>query len=113
MTRFEHIFFVCQNRRDPGDPRGSCAARGSEQLLARFKQLVEANKLKGRVRATASGCLDLCAKGCCVVVFSRDPARAETWYTRVRPEDADELFRVHVLEGRRLERLAESFREKD
>jgi len=107
MARFDHILFACQNRRDESDKRGSCAARGSEALLTRLKDLVVEHKLGGKVRATGSGCLGLCAKGCSVAVFSRDPALGETWYTHVQATDADELFRSHVLAGQRLARLVE------
>lgn len=107
MARFRDILFVCTNERDSSDSRGSCAGRGSRELLDRLKALTKEHKLKGKVRVTASGCLDYCAKGCTVAVFSADSQHPETWYTHVRPEDADELFQTHVLEGRVLERLVE------
>lgn len=107
MARFEHLVLVCNNRREANDPRGSCSARGSAQLVDRLKELTHEHKLRGRVRVTTTGCLDGCAKGCTVAVFSADPLRRETWYANVMPADADELFRTHVLEGRRLERLVE------
>jgi (2Fe-2S) ferredoxin len=106
-ARFDHLIFVCTNERDPSDARGCCAARGSLAVLDRLKALTQEHKLKGKVRATPSGCLDFCAKGCTVVVFSRESALGETWYTHVTPADADELFTCHVLEGKRLERLWE------
>ena len=107
MARFRHLVFVCTNDRDPGDPRGSCTARGSAAILDRLKELTHEHKLKGKVRVTSSGCLDYCAKGCTVAVFSEDPSIRETWYTRVTPADADELFQKHILGGERLERLVE------
>ncbi len=107
MARFDHMVFVCTNERDPSDPRGSCAMRGSRDILDRLKQLVHEHKLKGKVRVTSSGCLDYCAKGCTVAVFSGDPRIRETWYTHVTPADADELFEKHILGGERVERLVE------
>ena len=104
MARYEHLIFVCTNQRAAEDPRGSCAARGSAAILDRLKQLTHEHQLKGRVRVTHSGCLDCCAKGCTVVVFSSDPKLGETWYTHVAPADADELFATHVLKGQRLTR---------
>jgi (2Fe-2S) ferredoxin len=107
VARYQHLVFVCTNERDPSDPRGSCTARGSAAILDRLKELTHEHKLKGRVRVTQSGCLDYCAKGCTVAVFSRDPRLRETWYTRVTPADAEELFNSHILKGERVERLVE------
>ncbi len=107
MARYEHMLFVCTNLREASDPRGSCQARGALKLLDRLKELTHAHQLKGKVRATSSGCLDCCARGITVAVFSAGAPAAQTWYTRVTPEDADELFQTHVLSGRRVERLAE------
>lgn len=107
MARFKHLVFVCANRRDANDTRGSCAARGSEALLDRLKQRTHEHGLKGKVRVTHSGCLDFCAKGCTVAIFSEQPEARETWYTRVTPADADELFEKHILQGERVERLLE------
>ncbi len=111
MARYRHIAFVCTNRRDATDARGSCAARGSEQLLERLKELVSERGQKGKVRVTKSGCLDFCAKGCTVAVFSANKAHRETWYTRVKPEDADELFDSHIMRDERLGRLVEPTQE--
>ncbi len=101
------MVFVCTNQRDESDPRGSCAARGSEQILDRLKELTHLHKLKGKVRVTRSGCLDFCAKGCTVAIFSEEHSIRETWYTHVTPEDADALFEEHILGGKRLARLVE------
>jgi (2Fe-2S) ferredoxin len=107
VARFKHIVFVCTNERDASDARGSCAARGGEQLVDRLKELVSEHKLKGKVRVTRSGCLDYCVKGCTLGVFSENPAHRETWYTHVTPADADALFDSHILKDQRLERLVE------
>jgi (2Fe-2S) ferredoxin len=107
MARFRHTVFVCTNVRDAKDERGSCSARGSEKILERMKELVGTRGLKGKVRVTKSGCLDFCARGCTVAVFSENPEHRETWYTRVTPADADELFETHVVGDKRLTRLVE------
>lgn len=107
MSRFRHMVFVCTNERDASDPRGDCKSRGGEALLERLKALVGEHKLKGKVRVTKSGCLDYCAKGCAVAVFSENPAHRETWYTRVTASDADALFASHILGDQPLARLVE------
>ncbi len=107
MSRFRHFVVVCTNERDASDPRGSCAARGGEQIVDRLKELVAEHKLKGKVRVVRSGCLDYCAKGCTLGVFSENPAHRETWYTRVTPADADTIFQTHLVGDQRLDRLVE------
>jgi (2Fe-2S) ferredoxin len=105
MARFQHLLLVCSNVRPENDPRGSCTGRGSAAVLERLKGLVQEHGLKGKVRAVSCGCLDLCAGGPNVVVFSADPALGETWYSKVSAADAEELFREHVQHGKRLARL--------
>lgn len=112
MARFKHVLFVCTNDRDASDPRGSCAARGGEELLGRLKELVAEHKLKGKVRVTRSGCLDYCAKGCAVATFSAGKPAPETWYTHATVADAEALFESHVLRDERLARLVEPDKEK-
>ncbi|RYF03193.1 MAG: hypothetical protein EOO40_12485 [Deltaproteobacteria bacterium] len=57
------------------------------------------HQLKGRVRVTRSGCLDFCAKGCALAIFSARVPQPETWYTHLGPTDADALFDSHIVRG--------------
>ena len=107
MARFQHLVFVCTNARGEDDPRGCCQSRGGQELLDRLKELTRQHHLAGKVRVTRSGCLDYCAKGCALVIFSAAPAPQETWYTRAGPSDADALFESHILRGEPLERLCQ------
>jgi (2Fe-2S) ferredoxin len=60
--------FVCTNRRPDGHPKGSCAAKGSEELVVRLKEaLARRGIAKDIARACASGCLDLCETGVSVL----------------------------------------------
>jgi (2Fe-2S) ferredoxin len=64
----DRYLFVCTNRRPDGHPKGSCAAKGSEELVTALKEaLVKRGVAKDRVRACASGCLDLCEIGASVL----------------------------------------------
>ena len=105
MARYQHLIFVCTNERDAADPRGCCHAKASPAVLDRLKELIHAKKLKGKVRATSSGCLDLCARGPSMVIFSASSPAGETWYVGVRPADVDALFESHIVRGERLARL--------
>jgi (2Fe-2S) ferredoxin len=101
-----HVF-VCTNRRPEGDPRGCCAAKGSEEVRALFKEELEKRGLKGRVRANAAGCLDTCALGVSVVVYPEG-----VWYGRVTKEDVPLIVEEHLIGGRPVERLRMPFDRK-
>lgn len=98
--RFRHHVFVCENRRDPDDPRGCCAAKGSCELRAAFKEEIARRGLKKEVRANAAGCLDACADGPTVVVYPEG-----VWYSGVRLEDVPEIVEQHLVKGIPVERL--------
>jgi (2Fe-2S) ferredoxin len=100
MPTYERHVFICTNRRDPGNPKGCCAEKGSEAIRAEFKKLVHERGLKGRVRANAAGCLDACAFGPAVVVYPE-----QVWYTVPRVEDVREIVDEHLCAGRPVERL--------
>ncbi len=94
-----HVF-VCTNLRPANNPKGSCAAKGGEEVRLRFKAELDARGLKGEVRANAAGCLDACERGVSVVVYPEG-----VWYGRVRPEDVPEIVEQHLVGGRPVERL--------
>jgi (2Fe-2S) ferredoxin len=100
MPFFEKHVFICTNRRDPANPKGSCAQKGSEQIRERFKKEIYERGLKGRMRANAAGCLDQCENGCTVVVYPE-----QVWYGHVTPGDVNEIIEEHLLGGRIVERL--------
>ena len=61
-----------------------------------MKALTAEHGLKGKIRVTASGCLDFCGKGIALYAVSDGE---ETWYGNVKPEEADAIFESHVLKG--------------
>jgi (2Fe-2S) ferredoxin len=100
MPHYEKHVFICTNRRDSSNPKGSCAAKGSEQVRERFKKELSERGLKGRMRANAAGCLDQCEHGCTVVVYPE-----QVWYGHVTPDDVNEIVEEHLLADRPVERL--------
>jgi (2Fe-2S) ferredoxin len=100
MPPFERHLFVCENLRDPEDPRGCCAAKGSADIRSRLRELTKDAGLKGRVRINTAGCLDQCAHGVTIVVYPE-----AVWYGAVTLDDVEEIFRSHVLNGIPVERL--------
>jgi (2Fe-2S) ferredoxin len=92
---FEFHVFVCVNRRPDGHKRGSCAARGSEQLRDYMK--VRAKELGvGKVRINAAACLDRCELGPCVVVYPEG-----VWYRVDTQADVDRVLQAHLVNGGR------------
>ena len=68
MPSRERFLFVCTNRRPDDHPKGSCAARGSEELLKELKGELLRRKLGDRFRACGATCLDACEYGAAVLV---------------------------------------------
>ncbi len=91
--------FVCTNRRPDGHKRGSCAAGGSEALRDYLKVRAKEAGL-GDVRVNSAGCLDRCELGPVMVIYPEG-----IWYAVRTHDDVDEVLRVHVMEGGRVERL--------
>ena len=67
MPHRDRYLFVCTNRREEGHPKGSCAAKGSEELVKELKAALLRLKVAGSVRACSSSCLDLCEIGATIV----------------------------------------------
>jgi (2Fe-2S) ferredoxin len=97
-VRFRHHVFVCENRRAPEDPRGSCGPRGGPDLRAALKAELKRRGIRD-VRANAAGCLDACAHGPSIVVYPEG-----IWYGRVRLEDVPDIVE-HLAGGPPVERL--------
>lgn len=100
MPLYTRHVFVCENRRPEDDPRGCCAASGSQELRIKLRDAVKAAGLKGAVRVNSAGCLDQCAHGAAVVVYPE-----AVWYGGVTPADVAEIVESHLVGGRPVERL--------
>lgn len=89
-----HVF-VCCNRRPEGHARGSCAARGSEDVRAYMKARVKELGLR-KVRVNQAGCLDRCEAGPCIVIYPEG-----VWYRIRSREEAERVIQEHLVSGRR------------
>ncbi|HEY1722602.1 MAG TPA: (2Fe-2S) ferredoxin domain-containing protein [Magnetospirillaceae bacterium] len=93
-----HVF-ACTNRRADGHPRGSCAARGAEDLRDYMKKKARELGIDG-ARINSAGCLDRCELGPTMVIYPEG-----VWYHYDTPADIDEILTTHVKNGGRVERL--------
>ena len=94
-----HVF-CCTNLRPEGAKRGSCAAKGSEQLRNYMKARAKEFGLDATVRINSAGCLERCELGPTMVIYPEG-----VWYNFQTKEDVDEILQTHVIEGGRVERL--------
>lgn len=92
---YEFHVFVCTNRRAEGHPKGSCAARGSEGLLAYMKQRAKQLGLP-KIRVNGAACLDRCECGPCAVIYPEG-----VWYKIETEADVDTVLSVHLTERER------------
>jgi (2Fe-2S) ferredoxin len=94
----ERYLFVCTNRRPDGHPKGSCAQKGSEDIVSKLKEALSRRGVaKDVVRACSSSCLDLCETG---VTILQEPEHVA--YGHVTEADVEAIAAAaatgHVVE---------------
>jgi len=100
MPQRQSYLFVCINQRAEDHPKGSCTARGSEEVHRALKEQLSARGLaKIEARACRSSCLDQCSSGVCILV---EPDHF--FYGRVTVADVPEIV-AGIVSGKRVERL--------
>ena len=100
MPRPERHVLVCLNTRPPGNPKGSCGEKGSEEVFDTLKRMVKERGLAGRIIVSRTGCLKHCSRGITMAVYPEN-----VWYSGVRLTDLEEICGSHLAEGRPVERL--------
>ena len=96
----KHIF-ICTNERPVDSSKGDCTRCGGDDIQLKFVELINQHGLKGVIRANKSGCLNACEMGATVVIYPDN-----IWYTRVTPDDVEEIFKISILNDGIIERLA-------
>ncbi|MBM4163202.1 MAG: NADH-quinone oxidoreductase subunit NuoF [Lentisphaerae bacterium] len=79
---------------------GSCLASGARDVEAALQTALAAQGLAKKVTVRETGCMGPCARGPVLLVASD-----QTFYQGVKPEDAAEIVREHLLGGKPVERL--------
>jgi NADP-reducing hydrogenase subunit HndC len=77
-----------------------CTSSGSIKIIDRLNEEINKNGLEKEARVVETGCFGLCALGPVVVVYPEG-----AFYSRVTPEDAEEIVTEHILKGRIVQRL--------
>ena len=78
----------------------ACESNRGIELFAALKKAVEENGLVNDVQVVRTGCLGFCEKGPIVKILPQD-----TFYVEVKPEDAEEIVKEHLVKGRVVSRL--------
>jgi (2Fe-2S) ferredoxin len=92
--------FVCTNRRAEDNPKGCCAAKGSEEVYRALKAEIATRGLaKLEARVCTSSCLDQCATGVTILVEPN-----HFFYGRVTVADVSEIV-DGMVSSKRVERL--------
>lgn len=76
-----------------------CTSSKSPKLLENLKVAVKKYNVQN-VRVIQTGCFGLCAKGPIVIIRPED-----TFYASCTPEDAEEIVKTHIVDGKIVERL--------
>jgi (2Fe-2S) ferredoxin len=103
MAKPQRHVFVCSQQRPPNHPRGSCAAKGSSEVLKAFWGELQKRQAYETTAITYSGCLGPCEDGTNVLVYPEG-----VLYSGVKPADVAEIFDVHLEKGEPVERLRAS-----
>ena len=89
-TKEKHIL-VCH---DTG-----CTLSKSPKIIENFRKIIEEKNIEN-VRVIQTGCFGICSKGPIVVIRPDD-----IFYSKVTPEDCEEIIEKHILGGEVVERL--------
>lgn len=77
-----------------------CTSSGSAKIRQELETQIAASGLAEEVKVVGTGCFGLCEKGPVVIVYPDG-----TFYSRVTPEDVEEIVQEHLLKGRVVTRL--------
>ena len=94
MGPFEKHVFVCTGGKVCPEDGASIAIHSC------LKEMVKEAGLTATIRINNAGCMDQCGNGPMVVIYPE-----AVWYCHVKPEDAEAIFREHLVGGVPVERL--------
>ena len=77
-----------------------CHSSQSDAILWNLRDEIEAKGLSDKVQVILTGCFGFCEKGPIVKIIPDN-----TFYTQVKPEDAQTIVEEHIIKGRKVTRL--------
>ncbi len=77
-----------------------CKASESDLIVENLNKELKAHNLQDEAKVVLTGCFGFCEQGPIIKVIPDN-----TFYTRVKPEDAREIIEEHVIKGRKVQRL--------
>ncbi len=77
-----------------------CSSKTSHIIAENLKTEIKAQGLADIAQVMLTGCFGLCEKGPVVRVVNDD-----TYYVKVKPEDAKDIVEEHLVKGKKIERL--------
>jgi NADH:ubiquinone oxidoreductase subunit F (NADH-binding)/(2Fe-2S) ferredoxin len=92
MSKYKMHLLVCGGT--------GCRSSVSDSILENLKTELEDRGLDEEVQVIMTGCFGFCEKGPILKVMPDN-----TFYTQVKPEDAREIVKEHVIKGRKVTRL--------
>ena len=92
VRKYRKHVFVCTS--------SDCSSYGSEEVLEILRHGIQERSLGDEIKLTKTGCLKECEDGPIVLIYPDG-----VWYSRVLPEDVDEIIDEHLLNGRIVPRL--------
>ena len=74
-----------------------CQASDSTDIIKNFENLIKENGLENEVKVVKTGCFGFCEKGPIVKIMPDN-----TFYTQVKPSDAERIFNEHIVKGEKV-----------
>jgi NADH:ubiquinone oxidoreductase subunit F (NADH-binding)/(2Fe-2S) ferredoxin/NAD-dependent dihydropyrimidine dehydrogenase PreA subunit len=92
MSKFRMHLLVCGGT--------GCRASNSNEIVENLNKCLKENNLEDEIQVVTTGCFGFCEKGPIVKVHPDN-----VFYIEVKPEDAEEIVKEHVIKGRTVQRL--------
>ena len=92
VTTSKKVLLVCGGT--------GCVSSNSEEIIKNLTSEIGIAGLSNDVSVSLTGCFGFCAKGPIVKVYPDN-----VFYVQVKPEDAKEIVKSHIVEGKPVERL--------
>ncbi|MDR0326177.1 MAG: NADH-quinone oxidoreductase subunit NuoF [Oscillospiraceae bacterium] len=77
-----------------------CHSSKSDDIIENLNKWIAEEKMDKEARVIKTGCFGICALGPIVVVYPEG-----AFYSRVKPSDAEEIVKEHIVKGRLVTRL--------